>query len=80
MKGSSGDSSRSPETPGNPTIGLSFEQAILLVLERSNQEIKESMAQIMQMMQNWNINPHQRNQPQQRRIERILVMSMTIPA
>ena len=61
MKGSGGDSSRSPETLAHPTMGLSFEQARLLALERSNQELKESIVQIMQMMPNWNTNPPQRN-------------------
>ena len=39
----------------------------LLALERSNQELKDSMMQIMQMMQNWNM-----SLPPRRRIERDL--------
>ena len=50
-------------------MGLNFEKGPLLALERSNQELKESIAQIMQMMQNWNMNLPQRNQPPPWRIE-----------
>ena len=65
MKGSGGDCLKTPETLANPTIGMTFDQGRLLALERLNQELKDSMMQIMQMMQNWNMNP-----PPRRRIER----------
>ena len=64
MKRSGGDSSRNPQTQANPTMGLNFDQSCLLVLERSNQELKDSMMQIVQMLQNWNM-----NLPQCQRIE-----------
>ena len=69
MKGSGGDSSQTLETPVNPTMGLNFEQSCLLALECSNQELKESKTQIIQMIQNWNMNLRQRNQPPPQRIE-----------
>ena len=50
MKGSAGDSSRTPEIPANPTIGMTFDQGRILALERSNQELNDFMMQIMQMI------------------------------
>ena len=64
MKGSDGDSSKTPETLANPTVGMIINQGRLLALERSTQELRDSM---MQMMKNWNVNP-----PLRRRIERDL--------
>ena len=52
MKGSDGDSSQTPETPTNPMMRLSFEQACLLTFEHSNRELKESMTNIIKMVQN----------------------------
>ena len=64
MKGSDGNSSKTLETPANPTVGMTVNQGRLLALERSTQELRDSM---MQMMKNWNVNP-----PLRRRIERDL--------
>ena len=49
-----------------------YSDAYLLALEHSIQELKESIAQMMQMMQNWIMNPPQCNQPPSRSIERDL--------
>ena len=37
-------------------MGATFNQGHLLALEHSNQELKDFIMQIMQMMQNWNMN------------------------
>ena len=47
MKGSSDDSAKTPKAPVNPTIGANFDQGCLLALENSNQELKDSMMQII---------------------------------
>ena len=41
----------------------------LLALELLTQQLKKSMVHVMQKMQHWNMNPPQRNQPQQWKIE-----------
>ena len=47
MKGSGGYSSKTLETPTNSTMGMTFDRGYLLALEHSNQELKDSMMQIM---------------------------------
>ena len=47
MKGSGGNSSKTPTTPANPTVGMTVDQGSLLAFEHLTQELKDSMMQMI---------------------------------